>query len=76
MGQLWAFFDLYIKENVDFSRIQTQMVGVEGEHADHETTTTSAFKNVLSSIFRRFLRSMVRPLGSVTMALKAVWPDG
>ena len=48
------------------------MVGVEGEHADHETTTTSAFKNVLPSIFRRFLRSMVRPLGSVTMALKAV----
>ena len=29
------------RKTVGFSRIQTQIVGVEGEHADHLTTTTA-----------------------------------
>ena len=27
----------FIEENVDFSGIQTQIVGIEGEYADHLT---------------------------------------
>ena len=29
------------KKTVSFSRVWTQIVGVEGEHADHKTTTTA-----------------------------------
>ena len=32
----------YRKKTVGFSGIQTLIVGVEGEHADHLTTTTMA----------------------------------
>ena len=34
------------EKTVDFSRIQTRIVGVDGMHADHSTNTTT-FKNIL-----------------------------
>ena len=46
MGQpglflLFPFFSttILLKKTVEFSRIQTWIVGVEGKHADHLTTT-------------------------------------
>ena len=34
----------FTEKTVVFSRIQTQIVGVEGERADHLTTTTAQIK--------------------------------
>ena len=40
---LFLFFSStnFTEKTVCFSGIQTQIVGVEGEHADHLTTTTA-----------------------------------
>ena len=35
------FKDKLYRINVDFSRIRTRIIGVEGKHADHLTTTSS-----------------------------------
>ena len=37
------------KKTVSFSRVWTQIVGVEGEHADHKTTTTTMAPKVAFS---------------------------
>ena len=38
---LFSIFSAKIwQKNVDFSGIQTRIIGVEGEHTDHLTTTT------------------------------------
>ena len=36
----FSIIDVLLK-TVDFSRIRTQVIGVEGNHADHLTTTTA-----------------------------------
>ena len=49
IGQFWPLYvdfrsfqtQFFTAKNVDFSRIQTLIVGVESEHADHLTTTTA-----------------------------------
>ena len=48
MGQPWplfSFFDLLntniLEKTVGFSEIRSRIVGVEGKHADHLTTTTA-----------------------------------
>ena len=38
---VYCYRSFQIQKNVHFSGIRTQMVGVEGEHADHLTTTTA-----------------------------------
>ena len=39
---LFSFFSHNLQNtNVDFSRIRTRSVGVEGDHADHKTTATT-----------------------------------
>ena len=56
MGQPWPLFCLFpffFKHNlyritVGVSGIRTRIVGVEGEHADHLTTTTARASNVYS----------------------------
>ena len=48
MGQPWrpfCLFSVFLKTNfteqaIGVSRIQTRIIGAEGEHADHLTTTT------------------------------------
>ena len=48
---LFVFFGLFThkfdRKNAGFSGIRTRIVGVEGNHADHLTTTTTALKSVL-----------------------------
>ena len=43
-----SFQTIYRIKTVDFSGIRTQIVGVEGEHADHLTTTTAHPAQMLS----------------------------
>ena len=47
---LFSFFSkTNLQKNVTFTGVQTGIVGVEGEHADHLTATTSAhLANVLA----------------------------
>ena len=40
----------FYRKIVDFSGIRTQIVGIEGEHADHLTTTTAHGLNVMTSL--------------------------
>ena len=65
MGQTRALFvyfryfqTIFKIKTVDFSRIRTRIVEVEGEHGDHLTTTTAQSKQV----FKTYLAS-VRFLG-------------
>jgi len=37
----------YLKQSVDFSRIQTRIVEIEGEPDDHWTTTIMAHRHVV-----------------------------
>ena len=39
-----SFQTQYYRKTIGFSRIRTRIVGVEGEHADHLTTTTAPLK--------------------------------
>ena len=52
---LFSFFSNtnFIEKTVGFSRIQTWIVGAEGEHADHSTTTTALVFNMF--ILPRYL---------------------
>ena len=52
MGQprpLFVYFRIfqtqYYRKIVDFSWFRTRIVGVEGKHADHLTTTTAQYSN-------------------------------
>ena len=39
---LFSFFSkIYYRKTVDFTKIQTRIGRIEGEHADHLTTTTA-----------------------------------
>ena len=57
MDQPWPLFVYFCsfqaqfyRKNVDFSGIRTRIVGVEGEYADHLTTTTAQHWQVLFNI--------------------------
>ena len=52
---LFSFFSNtnFIEKTIGFSRIQTWIVGAEGEHADHSTTTTALVFNMF--ILPRYL---------------------
>ena len=42
----WVSFDecfVLFKQTVGFSGIQAEIIGIQGEHADHLTTTTAQF---------------------------------
>ena len=43
-----SFQKQILQKTVGFSGIQTQIVGVEGEHADHLTTTTAPGTYILT----------------------------
>ena len=43
----FSIIDVLLK-TVDFSRIRTQVIGVEGNHADHLTTTTTINQSYLA----------------------------
>ena len=83
IGQLWPPFFVYFcsvkhkfyKKTVDFSEFWTRIIGVEGKHADHLTTTTAlnniptyttwwAHKLRPHRLVRRRFLSMVRDCGS------------
>ena len=53
----------FYRKSVDFNRIRTQIVGVEGEHTDHLTTTTAALFSTGES------RTHV-----LTIVKRACWP--
>ena len=68
--------NFYTLKNVDFSKIQTRNVGVEGEHADLLTTNTaptfishSIIQNSANVAFRFFWNECVQRKSP------AVWPD-
>ena len=49
---IFVLFKLtFYRKNVGFSGIRTWIIRVEGEHADHLTTTTTRFKTVFVPIF-------------------------
>ena len=64
---LFIFALFKYRKIVDFSGIQTQIVGVEGEHPDHLTTTTAVFiiGRMFSDAGVHFLLQGGRPCNSL-----------
>ena len=46
-----SFQQQFYRKIVDLSGIRTRIVGVEGEHADHLTTTTAQVRALLIEIY-------------------------
>ena len=60
MGQPWPLFCLFsffsitiLQKNCRPQQIRTRIVGVEGEHADHLTTTTALVRFYLAAFYTR-----------------------
>ena len=52
----------FYKKIVDFSRVRTRIVGIEGEHDDHLTTTTALNMNMHLQFVHLSLSEVVKTL--------------
>ena len=43
LGLFFVLFKQFTNKTVELSEIWTEIIGVEGKHADHLTTTTANF---------------------------------
>ena len=66
---LLLFIFVLFKQTVVFSGIQTEIIGIQGVHADHLTTTTAQFDPSLCLWFEPGVAQVYIP------SSRAVWPD-
>ena len=71
---IFVLFKLnFTEKTVGFSGFQTQIVGIEGKHADHLTTTTAPRQAIIVSLMLLLEPSRSLPKATELFSLKQIW---
>ena len=71
---IFVLFKLnFTEKTVGFSGFQTQIVGIEGKHADHLTTTTAPRYAIIVSLMLLLEPSRSLPKATELFSLKQIW---